>query len=58
MTRERWELKERRVLLESQDATGQMGRRVKSDVLALPAVKETQATGVPMVTLEMLANVV
>lgn len=40
------------------DAMAQMDRRVKSGGSALLAVKETQATGVPMVILEMLVNVV
>jgi len=52
------ELKEKRVWVVSQDAMGQMDRRVKLDESALPAAKETQATEVPMVTLETLVNVV
>lgn len=56
--RERWELKEKRVWPVSRDATEQMDRRVKLDVSALLAAKETQATEVPMVTLETLVNVV
>jgi len=56
--RERLALKEKRVLLVSQDVTEQMGRRVKLDGLVLPAAKETQATGVLMVTPEMLVSVV
>lgn len=37
---------------------GQMDRRVKLGVSALPAAKETQATKVLMVTLETSVNVV
>lgn len=55
--RERWELRGKRVWLASQDATGQMGRRVKLDGLELQVAKETQATEVLMVTLEMLVSV-
>lgn len=57
-TRERLELKEKRVRPVSQDATGQMDRRVKLEGSALLAAKETQATEVPMVTLATLVNVV
>lgn len=52
------ELRGKRVWLVSQDATGQMGRRVKLGESALQAAKETQATGVLTVTLEMSVNVV
>lgn len=52
------ELRGKRVWLVSQDATGQMGRRVKLGESALQAAKETQATEVLTVTLEMSVNVV
>lgn len=52
------ELRGKRVWLASQDATGQMGRRVKLGESALQAAKETQATGVLTVTLEMSVKVV
>lgn len=55
--RESLELRGKRVLVESQDVTGQMGRRVKLDGLELQVAKETQATEVPMVTPEMLVIV-
>lgn len=56
--RERLELWGKRVWLASQDAMGQMDRRVKLDGSVLPAAKETQATEVLMVTQEMSVNVV
>lgn len=40
------------------DAMGQMDRRVNSGGSELPAAKETQATEVPMVTLETWVSVV
>lgn len=58
MIRERWELRGKRAWLVSQDAMVQMDRRVKLDGLALLDAKETQATEVPMVTLETSVNVV
>lgn len=51
------ELRGKRVWLASQDAMGQMGRRVKLGESALQAAKETQATAVLTVTLEMSVNV-
>lgn len=55
-TRERLELRGRRVWLASEDAMALMDRRVKLDGSVLQAAKETQATEVPMVTLGMSVN--
>lgn len=58
MTRESWELRAKKVWPAFPDATAQMDRRAKLGGSVLLAAKETQATGVPMVTMEMSVNVV
>lgn len=58
VTRERWEVRAKKVWPAFPDATAQMDKRVKLEELVLLDAKETQATGVPMVTLEMSVSVV